>query len=72
VTADELSALLREEALHAEAAEEWDTLNAACRLCGEKVSAPNKGLGRAVIAAFKSLHQHPDTPRDPSTGLLTL
>ena len=33
-----------------------DRIVAQC-VCGESVDMPNKGLGRAMVAAFKSRHQ---------------
>ena len=38
-------------------------IEAYCHVCEEGVDAPNKGLGRAVIAAWKSRHQHPEGDR---------
>lgn len=40
-----------------------DTILAACK-CGAGDIWPNKGLGRASAAAWKTRHQHPDQP-DP-------
>lgn len=33
-------------------------IKATCQNCKEKKSVPNKGLGRASLAAWKTNHQH--------------
>ena len=35
-------------------------IDAVCEVCGDGAEAPNKGLGRAVIAAWRTRHQHPE------------
>lgn len=34
------------------------TITGTCTACGEATTVPNKGLGRAVIGAWKTRHQH--------------
>lgn len=38
-------------------------ITSACYLCEERVDFPDKGLGRAMLAAWESRHQHPDASR---------
>ena len=33
-------------------------IKATCNVCGQSTTAPNKGLGRAKVAAWKTRHQH--------------
>lgn len=33
-------------------------LTATCLICGKKSSAPDKGIGRANLAAWRTRHQH--------------
>lgn len=35
-----------------------ERITAECNVCGMSVNAPNKGLGRALVATFKTQHQH--------------
>ena len=35
-----------------------EELSEACDVCKESVTVPNKGLGRAVLAAWRTRHQH--------------
>lgn len=35
-------------------------LSAMCNKCKEKTSVPDKGLGRATLATWKTRHQHED------------
>ena len=37
-----------------------ETITETCRVCGETESVPNKGLGRAKIAAWRTRHRHPE------------
>jgi len=37
-----------------------DRLTARCVTCGEGVDLPNKGLGRAMLAAWRTQHQGHD------------
>lgn len=37
-----------------------ETIVARCGVCGVTYVAPNKGLGRANVAAFETRHQHRD------------
>lgn len=34
------------------------TLDGYCATCGDSFRVPNKGLGRASLAAWKTRHQH--------------
>jgi len=29
-----------------------------CGVCGDSIEAPDKGLGRAMVAAWRTRHQH--------------
>lgn len=35
-----------------------DTIVGKCHACGDRIQAPNKGLGRAVVATWRTRHQH--------------
>lgn len=37
-----------------------DVIFRECVVCGETITAPNKGLGRAKVAAWEPRHQHPE------------
>lgn len=37
-----------------------ETITETCPVCGETETVPNKGLGRAKIAAWRTRHQHPE------------
>jgi hypothetical protein len=43
---------------HLSRAVEGDRLVGRCSTCGDKRTVPNKGLGRATLAAWESRHQH--------------
>jgi hypothetical protein len=52
---------------------EGDTLMGRCSICGDKRTVPNKGLGRATLAAWESQHQHyPEVPTRLSRFRVTL
>ncbi|MFS0884940.1 hypothetical protein [Aeromicrobium sp. 179-A 4D2 NHS] len=34
------------------------TITSTCGVCGETETAPDKGLGRAKVAAWETRHQH--------------
>lgn len=38
-----------------------------CAVCGKSLSVPNKGLGRAKIAAWRTRHQHPEARKEKSS-----
>lgn len=38
------------------------TMEGYCATCGDSMRVPNKGLGRANLAAWKSRHQHITPP----------
>lgn len=37
-------------------------LRGTCGVCDEQCDVPNKGLGRATLAAWRTRHQHPEHP----------
>lgn len=37
-------------------------LHATCLICEAKCHVPDKGIGRANLAAWKTRHQHTDRP----------
>lgn len=34
-----------------------------CEVCGEGIDVPNKGMGRAILAAWRTQHQHREATR---------
>lgn len=41
-----------------------ETITETCPVCGETETVPNKGLGRAKIAAWRTRHQHPEARQE--------
>lgn len=35
-------------------------LSETCPVCKDGIDVPDKGLGRAVLAAWRTQHQHPE------------
>lgn len=40
------------------------TLDGYCAECGDSMRVPNKGLGRASVASWKTRHQHLDLTKE--------
>ena len=40
-----------------------ERIDAECAVCRMGANFPNKGMGRAMVAVFKTQHQHPEVTR---------
>lgn len=35
-------------------------LSEMCHVCKDSIEVPDKGIGRAILAAWRTRHQHPE------------